>query len=509
MAQQDTPEVASEGTQAKEDASFTLRLSTDEMEAIVDVIPAQGGAAITREQLFHALAEKGIRGGIVAEALNQVLESSQTRTQSPPVTDVTDATDDDDATTDADVDAPQAAAPQSFVIARGQPPEAGQDSIFERLLPAIRDRQPTVTTTGRIDYREMGAIEIVHPGDALVLRHPPTPGIPGHTLLGAVVDARPGQELPFVAQLSGVEFSPDNPDLLIASITGQPVMIANGALVEPVLHLPAVDIASGNIEFEGSIHIAGDVSAGMTVKASGDIEIAGMVENASLEAGGSILVKGGVMGAIDHESGHEHRIRCTHEFHSIYAQKTRIEAGESIFIADMAMQCELIAGQHIKLGRGHKGHLLGGHAQATLSITAKVIGSPNRIRTICQIGIDPELAKQTKTLAAERSDYENRLLESSKLLAFAAKNPQRLNPQQLDRVRQTAATLSAEITRVRDKENALAAQIALAQNARVVAEEALYEGAEVHLGPLRYRVAHDIGGAQIILLNEVLDLVAL
>jgi hypothetical protein len=49
--------------------------------------------------------------------------------------------------------------------------------------------------------------------------------------------------------------------------------------------------------------------------------------------------------------------------------------------------------------------------------------------------------KQVKTLAAERTDDKNRLLKSSKLLAFVAKNPERLHPEQLNQVRQPVATL--------------------------------------------------------------------
>ncbi|MDR1349271.1 MAG: FapA family protein [Zoogloeaceae bacterium] len=463
------------------DAQFKLRMSGDAMEVTLDIMPAQGGAALTRQQALQALAEKGVKKGFLPESLRQALEWAGTATETTL---------------------------QSFVIARGQPPEMGKDSVFERLIPEIRDRRPKISAQGLADYREMGEIPAVSPGDALVLRHPPTAGVPGYTTLGADIAAKPGQALAFADKLAGVEKSPDNPDLLIASITGQPVMVERGAQVEPVIILPAVDMASGNVEFAGSVRVKGDVAAGMTIKAGGDIEIGGMVENATLEAGGSILVKGGILGA-DQESGAAHVIRAAQDVQAAYAQKARIEAGENILIADMAMQCELIAGQHIKLGHGKKGCLIGGRAQAMLSVTAKVLGSPNRIRTLCQIGVDPGLAKQAKELAAERSGYENQLLEYSKLLAFAAKNPARLRPEQVEKVRAMNANLSADIARLREDEDALAAQIALAQDARVVAEESLYEGVEVRCGHLCYPVARDSGAAQVILANETLELAAL
>ena len=464
------------------DAQFKLRMSGDAMEVAVDITPAQGGAALSRGQLLQALATKGVKKGVLSEALSQALAWTQT--------------------TDAEGE-------QSFVVARGKLPEAGQDTVFERLIPEVKDRCPKISAQGLTDYREMGEIPAVRPGDALIRRHPPTEGTPGYTVLGTPVAAKTGQVLLFADKLTGVEISPQDPDLLVATITGQPVLVERGAMVEPVITLPAVNMASGNVEFEGSVHIKGDVEAGRTGRAGGDIEIGGMVENATRQAGGSILIKGGVMGQTDQESGQTGGIRCARDFQAAYAQKARIEAGENIIISDMAMQCELVAGQHIKLGRGSKGHLIGGKAQAMLSITAKVFGSPNRIRTICQIGVDPELAKQAKELAAERSGYENRLLEFSKLLAFAAKNPARLKPEQQEKIRESTALLSGEIARIRTAENALAEQIALAQDARVVAEEAFFEGVEVHFGHLRYQVARDCGAAKVVLANEILELAAL
>ncbi|MDR2364275.1 MAG: FapA family protein [Zoogloeaceae bacterium] len=465
------------------DAQFKLRMSGDAMEVALDITPAQGGAALTRHQVLQALAEKGVKKGLLPESLHEALEWAETTTEKTVA--------------------------QSFVIARGQPPEAGKDSVFERLIPEIRDRRPKISARGLVDYREMGEIPAVRPGDALVLRHPPTAGVPGYTVTGVEVAARPGQEIAFADKLSGVERHVDNPDLLVAGITGQPVMVERGAQVEPLITLPAVNMASGNVEFEGSVFIKGDVAAGMTVKAGGDIEIGGMAENATLEAGGSILVKGGILGAADQEGGSPRVTRAAQNVQAAYAQKARIEAGENILIADMAMQCELLAGQHIKLGHGKKGHLIGGRAQAMLSVSARVLGSPNRIRTLCQIGVDPTLAKQAKELAAERSGHEDQLLEYSKLLSFAAKNPGRLRPEQVEKVRALIANLSVEITRLREEESELAARIALAREARVIAEEGLYEGVEVFCGHLRYVVTRDSGAAQVILADEALELAAL
>lgn len=458
------------------DASLDIQISKDGMEATLDIVPAQGGTPITKNQLLAALAEKGITEGILLDEVNQAIAAG-TATALP--------------------------------IARGRPPVHGQDGYFESLIPDVRARVPRLKESGQIDYRDLGDIFVVRAGDPLMLRHRATTGTPGTTVLGASIPPKPGKEVMFATKLTGVAPSPENPDLLQAAQTGQPVVVKDGAIVEPVFTLPAVNMASGNINFDGSVVIKGDVGAGMTVKASGDIEVGGVVETAHLEAGGNIVIKGGALGAIDQKSGSEYTLRCGQNFQAAYAQKVRIEAGDSIFIDDMAMQCELTAGHHIKVGKAKRGNIIGGRAQAMLSITARVLGAPNRITTACHIGVHPSLQKEARELAEQRDGVETQLLEISKLLDFARNNPGRLRPEMIEKARVTAASLSDEIARLREAEKQLTDKIALAQEARVVAEETLHEGVEVHVGNLRYRVVGDHGAGQIQMGANGLELVAL
>ena len=241
----------------------------------------------------------------------------------------------------------------------------------------------------------------------------------------------------------------------------------------------------------------GDVVARMTVRASGDIQVGGVVETATLEAGGSIVVKGGVIGDLGRRTSEDHHISCGACFNAAYAQQARINAGDSIFIDDMAMQCELSAINHIRVGNRKRGHIIGGHVQATLSITAKVVGSPNRTRTHCEIGVNPLMHKKLLELSKKRDGEETQLLEISKLLDFAHKNPGKLRPEMIDKARATAAALSAEIAGMREEQEALTKQIELSQHSRVNVQQALYEGVEVRMGNLRYSPAEEHGACAV------------
>lgn len=64
-----------------------------------------------------------------------------------------------------------------LVIARAREPVPGEDGELESLLPEARERVPSVSASGRTDYRDLGEVQIVRAGDALMRRHPPTRGI--------------------------------------------------------------------------------------------------------------------------------------------------------------------------------------------------------------------------------------------------------------------------------------------------------------------------------------------
>jgi len=446
------------------DATLCVKLSPDKMQVWLDIESAHGGKKLTKSEILKALAELGVSDGIMLDAINKAIA-------------VGEAT--------------------GVVIARGRAAIPGQNGRLECLVPASRDRVPRVMESGQTDFRDLGEILVVQPGDPMMLRHPPTQGVPGVDVLGTAIPTSAGKAVAYAKGLSGVSYAADNPDMLVAAISGQPVQVKGGMIVEPVYTVASVSIATGNVVFDGSVKVVGDVGPGMTVSATGDIEIGGIAEPCKLEAGGSIVVKNGALGNLGRKDAGEYHVRCGGSFSAGYAQQLKVEAGDSIFIDDMVMQCDFAAANHIRVGNVKRGHIIGGHLLASLSITGKVLGSPNRIATRFEIGAGPDLHKHMLELAKTRDGKESQLLEVSKLLAFAEQHPGRIPTEMLERARNTAATLSAQIETLRDEATATEHTVELAQTARVVAEKAMHEGVIVQWGSRRYRVVGEHGGCAI------------
>ena len=351
----------------RSDAAIQVQIAPDDMRAVLSISKARGGKAATPEDVMQALASAGVTMGIdqtaVASACRQLACSG-------------------------------------VVVASGVLPKDGQNATFEELIPELGDRAPKVDENGLIDYREHGSIMVVHAGEPLMRRQPATPGVDGYTVLGKVLAAHPGQDQPFTAQLAGAEVAQDNPNLLQASLTGQPVRVQFGVMVEPILRVPEVNMATGNIHYDGTVRVDGDVSHGMQVQTSGDIVVGGMVEGGELEAGGNITVTGGVVAHA--------KLRAKGSVTVRFAEAVQIYAGTLIVIHDMALECELQSLNQVIVGDAspQRGRLIGGVTTAMMSIKVPVLGSPTSGVTRLVLGCNPELDAKRRALQ-ERIDKED------------------------------------------------------------------------------------------------------
>ena len=185
---------------------------------------------------------------------------------------------------------------------------------------------------------------------------------------------------------------PADPHLLVAAISGCPVVTKNGVMVEAIYRVKNVDLQGGNITYDGGVHVAGDVHSGMTVKATGDIQVEGTVENAMLEAGGDVTVKSGIIGSDDDQDPSSKKIhatiKCGGSCTVKFAQNAHIFAGNGIFINETSIQSELTAAHQIIVGDkdSRKGDLIGGEARAAMLVRAHNIGSDESPKTVVIAG---------------------------------------------------------------------------------------------------------------------------
>ncbi len=256
-------------------AQLSIHIQDDEMKASMTVTGAYGGQPLRGPAIITALTENRILKGIQKESLKTLLLKSKDLASGETY---------------------------SEVIAIGREAIPGQDTLFEALVPNVKERilQPQETDDGHVDMRNLGEVISVKKNTPLMKRIPATQGVNGKTITGKIVIATPGNDSPFQLY-SGSSLSPNDPELLISDIDGTPLIHKAGVGIDNLLTLKSVNATTGHVSFEGSIFVQEDIESGMKVTATGSITVGGFIENAEVTAKHDITVMNGIIGRPVHD----------------------------------------------------------------------------------------------------------------------------------------------------------------------------------------------------------------
>jgi len=186
----------------------------------------------------------------------------------------------------------------SVPAAKGKAPVPGTDASMEYHVEREITQIQAAPTEEKVDYHDVIQIPSVISGQLLATKFPPTPGQNGTAVTGEAVQPLPPKDVFLVTKQGATEVTNDGITRIYAAISGRPVVEETGkfkvaiGVQEKYIHSGDVDLATGNIKFNGDVEITGNVTETMTVSAGGSIEVFGNASGASLKAGGGITVKG-------------------------------------------------------------------------------------------------------------------------------------------------------------------------------------------------------------------------
>lgn len=453
----------------RRDAALAVQLSDDSMSATMTIQRGYGGHAVTVEEVENALAGHGVVCGILYDEIEKGVATGEA---------------------------------SRLPIASGIAPVPGQDSQFISLIPEMSDQRPQLCEDDTADYRNLGDIVSVSLGDPLLRRTPPTTGTPGMNLFGVELPTTDGAELPFAENLTGIACDLQDCDLLIAAISGYPVLVPRGVIVDPVFRLKRVDLSTGNLRFKGSLEISGDVSEGMEVTATENITIGGLVEAARLKAGGEIVVTGGVIGhgkalhgkLVDRQDMAQ--IEAGGSVSVQFAENAAITAGGDIVVRELAMQSELTSGGSIVVGEkgARKGHIIGGICRAVNLVHAVVVGSHAGVPTAIEVGIDPALNRKLEIVQDTLAEKTRLMEELQKTLAYVHENPGSMEPGLLGLKERIYAKYQGEMAELAGEKKRLQKRMEIYAQARVEVERDAFLGAQIRIGSSALQIEEDLTG---------------
>lgn len=382
----------------RKDATITVTIDQDEMGATAEIMPAQGGKNLSAKAILTAAQEMGVKKGFSKEELIKLAHLAAKATPNTQV---------------------------NLQIATGKFAINGKDAEIKPLVESAQSRilRPKKREDGSVDMRDLGDIICVKVGDPLAKKIPLTTGKQGYTVTATPLTPEPGNDVELVPG-DGTTISPKNENVLVSEKVGLPKLIPNGMEVDEIYKIKNVNVASGNINFTGSVIIDGDVTEGMKVIASGDITIGGFVESAMIEAGGDITISGGIIGR-KHDTEKTKitdvkmsvSVNAKGKIYAKYGQYAQINCGKDVRIENQLLHSLLNIHGQLKVGTEDQsnGKLIGGYIKAGTCVSAGIVGATAGSNTI--INFEHEIL----TLKEKTHDIESRLkLDSTKMTELKA-----------------------------------------------------------------------------------------
>lgn len=287
-------------------------------------------------------------------------------------------------------------------VARGKDPENGYDEYFIPLL-SIEKKAGKVLQDGRMDFKEVGSIIEVTKDQEILRRIPKEKPVDGFTIFGEKIEAILENREGYLVGENLVK-SPHDDNIFLSAINGCLNVDGKRIGVSPYAIIRGnIDYESGNIDFNGSVHVKESVLPGFSVKARGNIVVDGVADDAILEAGGDITVKQGITGK---GSG---KITAGGKIKTNYILNTVLEAEKEIEVEDSIINSTVFSNDKVVVSARH-GKIIGGSITARHEIVANTIGNPQGTPTSIHVGksllVERELIAIKREMDVYRANVE-------------------------------------------------------------------------------------------------------
>lgn len=428
-------------------------VSNDKMQAMANLFPSDAkGLALKAEDVMYALNQMkiryGIKGGIISNAVNEVNETSKIVS--------------------------------GVIVAEGMPAINGTDGRINFIVDVDKKITPKVRPDGSVDFYDVSAIVGVKKDQPLAELIPDTSGKPGKNIFDETINPIPGKacELPVG---DNTKISDKDKRVLLSSIDGNVRYDGRVITVKPGYEVDGdVDFGVGNISYNGSVKIKGDVKGGFRLDINGNVEIGGTVEDAIIKSEGNVLIRGGFVGTGKGE------IDTPGDAAIRFARNQTIIAN-NVTILNEAINCTIYARNDVEV-KGGRLSIVGGQTAAGVKIEVNVLGNEEEAPTEVEVGTDYtrrrgliKVRKEISNLKTllEKVDPEVKRLDEIKGKGLGLSTKQMETYERLFTQKQD---IDERLKELIDKEDLLAKGLSVNKDAKVIVNNIVYPGVKVRIG---------------------------
>ena len=397
---------------------FHLSVSDDNMSATVRFYPpSTGGRRLSLDDFLDELNSRKVEYGIRVEALHDHFFGAGIW-----CTDI--------------------------LVAKGVEATEGTDARIEYNFNTDNHRHPQIREDGSTDYFHLTTINQCSEGDVLARIIPEVPGKAGCDVYGTALKAKEvkRETLKFG---KNIELSEDR-RTITSMVKGHVMLVDGKVIVSEVYEVKGVDVSTGNLEYDGSIEVNGDVAENFEIKAGGNVIVNGIVEGAKIIAGGNIVITKGMNGM----------------------GKGFLKAGGDIIVKFL---------ENTRVAAG-------GYVQAGSKVSARYIGASMGASTILEVGVNPLIKMQYSRMQKAIADHGKTVKNAEVILLNFREKLKRgfkYNESQIKYVKSVAKLVeekNAELEQLNNRMEKLREMMETQSQAEILVSQEIFPGTTIIIG---------------------------
>ena len=407
-------EDSSPSTIHKNQKSIEIKVSKDKMEVFISLVLPQNCSPFSKTEITSVLENLNITYGIDEDKI-QGLCNDINQNHKPLI---------------------------HKTIARGKSPMIGEDAKIKYFFQMEPKKVLHEDEKGRINFKELNLINNVEKGTLLAQKTPKINPKSGINVYSQPELPDPVKDVDFVAG-KNTEISTDRLRCF-STIDGEVKLEKKMIQVSPVFRIDGdVCLDTGNITFNGTVQVYGDVRSGFSIKAKRDILIYGMVESAELTAGGDIVIQNGF---VAQNKGH---IKCRGNLNVKYIDQGKVTCHGDLMVETSIMHSEVTCFSFMKLSFAK---IIGGSTTAVKNVEIKELGT--------KLGVPTEITIGDKAIIQQRLVDLRSQLDEKKQVYEKMKSVKDLQPEQIKaNLKRLPAKLAKTLNLVLEKNEEISEEI--------------------------------------------------
>jgi uncharacterized protein (DUF342 family) len=264
--------------------------------------------------------------------------------------------------------------PVGMRMAEGEPAKPGMKTYLHlsyRDPPVLRDGQSD-------DVRERQNSRLARAGQLIAeIRY--DDGVPGRNVFGEDIHAVGSALEARIAAGESVQL--DGAGRFVALRDGLIESDGNTLrIVQTYVHKGSVNLASGNLAFDGAVVVQGDIEAGATVSVKGTLLVEGVIGHATVKVGRDLEVTGGVI------TSQDGIVVVGGSFQAQFVENSRLHVKGRLEVQKSILNSEVVCGGPLLVRDPARGVISGGAISCWNAMAVRHLGMAQGQTTICRIG---------------------------------------------------------------------------------------------------------------------------